>query len=73
MEDAGQEVAAELIGTERMTRRARRPQALGEIGQRWIVGSEPRRGQGGDHDGERQADAEPATDHVTRTRGSSQP
>src|SRR2546428_13229609 len=73
VEDAGEQVATELIGAQRVARRARGPQALSEVARQRIDRRQPRRGGGGHDGGERDADAEPGFHARNLTRGSSQP
>ena len=81
MEDARQEVPAELIGAEGVAGRARRAEARGEIGRERVVGREPGRRSRRHHDRDGETDAEPRLElaaperraHRSRTRGSSHP
>src|SRR2546430_2391714 len=73
VEDAGEQVATELIGAQRVARRAWGPQALSEVARQRIDRRQPRRGGGGHDRGERDADAEPGLHARSLTRGSSQP
>src|SRR5207245_6188834 len=59
VQDAREEIAAELIGPEEMTRGARRLEALGEVGAEWVVRGEPRGGERREERRQRQADPEP--------------
>ena len=72
VEDAREEVAAELVGAERVAGRARRPEALDEVGRERVVGGEPRRQEGGRERRRGETDPEPFFQR-SRTRGSSQP
>src|SRR5881296_2475450 len=73
VEDARQEVPAELIGAERVAGRARRPEARGEVGRERVARREPRRRDRRHDDRDGEANAEPRLEMVHGRGGSSKP
>src|SRR5438094_302840 len=65
-------IAAELVGAERMARRARRLEAAGEVGGHRVGRRQPGRADRGDDDREGERQAEVFLHDRIRTRGSSQ-
>jgi hypothetical protein len=80
VQDAGEKIAAELIGAEHVAGSARRLEALREIGVERIVRGEPGRAERREQRRQREAEAEPFLQRerttgavqCRRTRGSSQ-
>ena len=72
VEDAREQIAAELVGAKQMARRARGLETAGEVGGHRVGCRQPGRADGGDDDGQGERQAEVFLHDRSLTRGSSQ-